>query len=143
MNAVKRHRMLLAQTVVFGLFPLLCAMVYCMKDGHVPGDVFLPSSYWNDELMYFKQVEAVVSHGLPRGWFGFNEAHGSVYPIQYDGIGGICAAGKANREAERFCTGASGSLYAVYPIYAVGNAGGALYVSGNLVCGAGHQLYQE
>ena len=36
-----------------------------MKDGHVPGDVFLPSSYWNDELMYFKQVEAVVSHGLP------------------------------------------------------------------------------
>ena len=81
MNAVKRHRMLLAQTVVFGLFPLLCAMVYCMKDGHVPGDVFLPSSYWNDELMYFKQVEAVVSHGLPRGWFGFNEAHGSVYPF--------------------------------------------------------------
>ncbi len=65
------------------------------------------------------------------------------YRIQYDGIGGICAAGKANREAERFCTGASGSLYAVYPIYAVGNAGGALYVSGNLVCGAGHQLYQE
>ncbi len=81
MNTVKRHRMLLVQTVLFGLFPLLCALLYCMKDGHVPGDVYLPSSYWNDELMYFKQVEAVVSHGLPRGWFGFNEAHGSIYPF--------------------------------------------------------------
>lgn len=81
MNAVKRHRMTIVQTLIFGLFPLLCALLYCMKDGHVPGDVFLPASYWNDELMYFKQVEAVVSHGLPQGWFGFNEAHGSVYPF--------------------------------------------------------------
>lgn len=67
--------------VLAGLFPLLCALVYCGKDGHLPADVFLPASYWNDELMYFKQVEAIVECGLPQGWFGYNEAHGSVYPF--------------------------------------------------------------
>lgn len=67
--------------LLFAMFPLLCAFLYCVKDGHVPGDVFLPASYWNDELMYFKQVEAIVEGGLPRGWFGFNEAHGSLYPF--------------------------------------------------------------
>lgn len=81
MNAVKKHREMIIKAVIFGLFPLLCAFVYSLKDGHVPADVFLLSSYWNDELMYFKQVEAVVNYGLPRGWFGFNEAHGSVYPF--------------------------------------------------------------
>lgn len=81
MDAVRKYRMRILQAVLFGIFPLLCAFAYCMKDGHVPADVFLPSSYWNDELMYFKQVEAVVNYGLPGGWFGFNEAHGSIYPF--------------------------------------------------------------
>ena len=81
MDAIKKYRMRIVQAALFGVFPLLCAFAYCVKDGHVPADVFLPSSYWNDELMYFKQVEAVVNCGLPRGWFGFNEAHGSVYPF--------------------------------------------------------------
>lgn len=81
MDVVKKYRMRIIQAALFGIFPLLCAFAYCMKDGHVPADVFLPASYWNDELMYFKQVEAVVNYGLPQGWFGFNEAHGSVYPF--------------------------------------------------------------
>ena len=62
-------------TSVFALFPLLCAILWCLKDGHFIWDVYLPASYWNDELMYYKQVEAVVEHGLPAGYFGFNEAH--------------------------------------------------------------------
>lgn len=77
----KRRTLLILQTLLFGLFPLVCAFAYCLKDGHVPADVFLPSSYMNDELMYFKQVEAIISHGLPQGWFGYNEAHGSLYPF--------------------------------------------------------------
>ncbi len=81
MDVVKKYRMRIIQVALFGIFPLLCAFAYCMKDGHVPADVFFPSSYWNDELMYFKQVEAVVNYGLPRGWFGYNEAHGSIYPF--------------------------------------------------------------
>lgn len=80
MNLIRKHRTLILQTLLFGLFPLICALAYCLKDGRTPADVFLPASYWNDELMYFKQVEAVVSHKMPPlGWFGFNEAHGSLY----------------------------------------------------------------
>ena len=81
MNLIRKHRKLILQTLFFSLFPLICAFAYCLKDGRIPADVFLPASYWNDELMYFKQVEAIVSHGLPQGWFGFNEAHGSLYPF--------------------------------------------------------------
>ena len=81
MNKIRQHRKLILQTLIFTLFPLLCASAYCLKDGHMLWDVFLPASYWNDELMYFKQVEAIVSHGLPQGWFGYNEIHGSVYPF--------------------------------------------------------------
>ena len=68
MNLIRKHRKLILQTLLFSLFPLICAFAYCLKDGRIPADVFLPASYWNDELMYFKQVEAIVSHGLPQGW---------------------------------------------------------------------------
>lgn len=81
MDAIKKHKTIIIQAILFSLFPLVCAGVYCLKDGRVPGDVFLPASYWNDELMYFKQVESVVKYGLPQGWFGFQETHGSVYPF--------------------------------------------------------------
>lgn len=39
------------------------------------GQVYLPSSEWNDELFYFKQVEGIVNYGFPLGYFGFNESH--------------------------------------------------------------------
>lgn len=75
------YRKEIGQALIFGLFPFVCAWCYCLLQGHTFSDIFLPASYWNDELMYFKQVEAVVTHGLPEGWFGFNEAHGSVFPF--------------------------------------------------------------
>lgn len=61
--------------MVFILFPFLCASIWCLWEGHTIGSVYLPASYWNDELMYYKQVEAVVNHGVPMGYFGYNEAH--------------------------------------------------------------------
>jgi hypothetical protein len=58
-----------------GLLPLLCCVIHCAYQGYTIGDVYLPSSEWNDELFYFKQVEAMLSHGYPYGYFGFNESH--------------------------------------------------------------------
>lgn len=78
---VKENKDQIILTVIFGCFPLICASVYSFLQGHRIGDVYLPASYWNDELFYFKQVEAVVNYGLPKGWFGFQEMHGSVYPF--------------------------------------------------------------
>lgn len=74
-NWVKQHRTTLIMTAVFTLFPLLCAMLWSLWNGKTIGEVYLPASYWNDELMYYKQVEAVVEHGWPIGYFGYNETH--------------------------------------------------------------------
>lgn len=57
------------------LLPILCCVVYCALRGHSVMDVYLPAGEWNDELLYFKQIEAVVEHGLPLGYFGYNEGH--------------------------------------------------------------------
>lgn len=78
---LKSRRTDIVRAVLFGLFPIVCAGIYCLKEGITFSEVFLPASYWNDELMYFKQVEGMVNYGLPQGWFGFNEAHGNVYPF--------------------------------------------------------------
>ena len=39
------------------------------------GRIYLPASAWSDEVYYAKQLSAVVTHGVPQGYFGFNESH--------------------------------------------------------------------
>lgn len=60
---------------VAALLPILCCLVYCAVQGRGIMQVYLPASPWNDELFYFKQVEAIVDHGYPLGYYGFNESH--------------------------------------------------------------------
>ena len=33
------------------------------------GKIYLPASAWSDEVYYAKQLSAVVTHGVPRGYF--------------------------------------------------------------------------
>ena len=42
------------------------------------GQIYLPASAWSDEVYYVKQLSAVVTHGAPQGYFGFNESHAEV-----------------------------------------------------------------
>ena len=70
-----KNRITLLKAGALGLLPLLCCMVACAMQGKSILDIYLPASEWNDELFYFKQVEAILSHGYPRGYFGFNESH--------------------------------------------------------------------
>lgn len=70
----KRYMVLLKACLV-ALLPILCCVVHCAIDGARIGQVYLPASPWNDELFYFKQVEAIVDYGYPRGYYGFNESH--------------------------------------------------------------------
>ena len=77
----KENKWQILLTIIFGCFPLICAMIYSILGKHGISDVYLPASYWNDELMYYKQVEAVVNFGIPQGWFGYQETHGSVFPF--------------------------------------------------------------
>lgn len=65
----------LVKSLLLALLPLVCCLVYCAAQGHRLNEVYLPSSEWNDELLYYKQVEAVVNYGYPLGYFGYNESH--------------------------------------------------------------------
>lgn len=64
----------LIKSVLLAVLPLLCCVVYCAAQGRSVGQVYLPASEWNDELFYYKQVEAIVNCGYPLGYFGFNES---------------------------------------------------------------------
>ena len=70
----KRYITLL-KAVLMALLPVVCCLVRTAAEGRSIGQVYLPSSEWNDELFYFKQVEGIVTYGFPRGYFGFNESH--------------------------------------------------------------------
>lgn len=41
-------------------------------------DIYLPAGSWSDEVIYTKQLAAVVRYGAPQGYFGFNESHAQV-----------------------------------------------------------------
>ena len=40
--------------------------------------IYLPASSWSDEVVYSKQLAAVVQYGAPQGYFGFNESHAPI-----------------------------------------------------------------
>ncbi|MCR5256360.1 MAG: hypothetical protein K6D96_10640 [Acetatifactor sp.] len=61
-------------TLYLGLLPIIACLIHVGLSGHKLSDVSLLTSEWNDELFYFKQVEAIVNFGYPRGYFGFNES---------------------------------------------------------------------
>ncbi len=69
------RRILTLKAGLLALLPLLCCIAACAAQGGSLSQVYLPSSEWNDELIYYKQVEGILSHGYPQGYFGFNESH--------------------------------------------------------------------
>lgn len=66
------------KALLMALLPFLCCVVTAAAQGQSIVEVYLPSSEWNDELFYYKQVENIVNFGFPQGYFGFNESHGLV-----------------------------------------------------------------
>lgn len=54
--------------------PLIAAMLFCLKDGRVINDIYIPLGGWSDEITYYKQIEGILSHGMPRGYFGYNQS---------------------------------------------------------------------
>ncbi len=74
----KEKRYFIIRTIVIVLFPVLCCIMLCAKDGKIVTDIYLPNSEWNDELIYYKQVEAAINYGEPIGYYGYNESHAEV-----------------------------------------------------------------
>ncbi len=69
------RRILTLKAGLAALLPVLCCIAACTAQGGSLSQVYLPASEWNDELFYYKQVEGILSHGYPQGYFGFNESH--------------------------------------------------------------------
>lgn len=63
--------------VVF-FFPVLLCVVYCLFREINILHLYLPNSYNNDSLYYYKLVEGVLSYGTPQGYYGFNESRALV-----------------------------------------------------------------
>lgn len=59
---------------LFVMTPLLSAVLFCLKDGKMISDIYIPLGGWSDEITYYKQIEGILSHGMPRGYFGYNQS---------------------------------------------------------------------
>ena len=80
-------------------------LVYELAVYRVPlQQIFLPCSYWSDEVIYSKQLAAVVRCGAPQGYFGFNESHAASGTFAAWGRLSFCvrAAGAFPARAECF-----------------------------------------
>lgn len=62
--------------LLLALAPVFCAWLYCLLSRQYLSQIYLPSSQWNDELLYYKMTENVLTYRYPQGYFGFNESHG-------------------------------------------------------------------
>ena len=74
-HAGEKRYVTLIKSLLLAALPLLCCLVYCIGQGQSLGKVYIPSSGWNDELFYYKQVESILEFGYPQGYYGFNESH--------------------------------------------------------------------
>lgn len=59
---------------LFIMTPLISAALFCLKDGKAISDIYIPLGGWSDEITYYKQIEGILSHGMPRGYFGYNQS---------------------------------------------------------------------
>ncbi len=69
---------LLVKCAIALVFPAIVCLVYCAVRHVGIGELFLPASYNNDCVFYYKQIEAILSGGVPDGYFGFNESRAAV-----------------------------------------------------------------
>ena len=72
------NKELLIKCVVALLFPALLCIVYCAVRGIGISELFLPASYNNDCVFYYKQIEGILKGGIPVGYFGFDESRAAV-----------------------------------------------------------------
>lgn len=70
----KENRNMLLKCAVVMIYPFLLCCLYCYIRGTSLFELYLPNSNYNDVLFYYKQVEGILSGGIPKGYFGYNES---------------------------------------------------------------------
>lgn len=82
----KQQLIKLSVFLLFILTPLLSAILFCAKDGHTISDIYIPLGGWSDEITYYKQIEGILSHGMPKGYFGYNQSKALYGPLGVWGL---------------------------------------------------------
>ena len=72
MKSINPKKVNLICIIILGLLPVFSIVLRNIVSSGSPS---LLTSEWNDELFYFKQVEAIIDYGYPLGYYGFNESH--------------------------------------------------------------------
>lgn len=60
--------------LIIALIPIVSGVFYCLLDGKSINDIYIPLGGWSDEITYYKQIEGMLTHGMPRGYFGYNQS---------------------------------------------------------------------
>lgn len=50
------------------------AYILCRICGGSLDAIFLPKGWVSDEVSYYKQIEAMIEFGMPKGYWGYNES---------------------------------------------------------------------
>ena len=56
------------------LIPSVLVLFFCAIRKISPNELYIPSSYNNDCVFYYKMVDAICNHGRILGYFGYNES---------------------------------------------------------------------
>ena len=70
-NTINRGKLIAA--ILFAAVPVAAGLLYSLYSNQSLFHIYLPAGWWNDELFYYKQVEAIINYGIPRGFFSYNE----------------------------------------------------------------------
>ena len=63
----RKNKERLCIAAIFGCIPVLLCIFYCKAYGGSIRNVYLPASWWNDELFYYMQVKGILKAGYPQG----------------------------------------------------------------------------
>ncbi len=78
MNGLTKDRNRIITIVIALMTPLVAIILLLLSQGLWFNTVSISCSNWNDELMYFKQIEAMVDYGHPIGYYGYCETHAVI-----------------------------------------------------------------
>jgi hypothetical protein len=70
----KENILYITSAIILALIPIVALLGRLLVNRHTLTDVWPISSTWNDEAMYYKQVESIVKFGISQGYFGYNES---------------------------------------------------------------------
>lgn len=75
--------------ICFALVPVIALVIMSIVSGQSLFNVFMPAGKANDEMFYYKQIDAIIGFLMPQGYFSYNEAaplvgsYGAWIPLIY------------------------------------------------------------